>query len=143
MNTKAYRAFDYSAFTITGSTNSPHWCGDLEQVKCKDLWGIKQFSKPNFNDISYRDFLISLNISSNTVNVKSIYGDFNGGQVSQEYTANIIASSPDVIVYVYQNPTSNKVFTYALQRVHKKLVMNGIQLGGASLEVAASTFDCE
>ena len=136
MNARASRDFQL--------LGRPSWCGPVDNCGSKAAFGVTIFSKPSFDELSYREFLVSLDDTSETVGVKSLWfkGD-DGKPLSEQFDAHVVSRDREAVFFVYINPTANKVHSYALDLEHRKLVAASVMRGATSLVTEARTFDCE
>ena len=120
------------------------WCGPVDNCGPKAAFDVKLFAKPLFDDLSYREFLISLDEGSEIAKVKSFWFKGEDGKpLSEEFDARIVSRAGRVTFFVYINPTANKIHSYALDLEHKKLVAASVMRGATSLVTEARTCDCE
>lgn len=137
MNAQASRDFAYSG-------EKPSWCGGLLACDGEASFKTKLFPQPNFDDLSYRELLISIPEKSDLVTVKSYWAKGDDGKpLSEEFRAIIISRDSPVVFFMYQNPTRNKIHSYALNVKHKQLVAALVMNGLTSLGAEARTYDCE
>ena len=137
MNAKAVR--DFASFDA-----KPSWCGGVSNCGDKAAFEIKLFTSPNFDDVSYREFLISISEKSELITVKSYWAKGDDGKpMSEEFKAKIISRDSRVVFFMYQNPMRNKIHSYALNVKLKRLVATSVMDGLTSLVAEAKTYDCE
>jgi hypothetical protein len=137
MNAQADRDFAYSG-------EKPSWCGGVSNCGDKASFEIKLFPQSNFDDVSYRELLISIPEKSELVAVKSYWAKGDDGKpLSEEFKAKIISRDSPVVFFMYQNPAGNKIHSYALNVKHKRLVATSVMNGLTSLVAEAKTYDCE
>lgn len=137
MNAHASR--DYSSFY-----GEPAWCGGASNCGSKAEFEIRTFHGPKFADLSYREYLVSLPPTKDQVTIKSFWAVGDDGQpISEEYQGIVISKDGPVLFFIYRNPTGNKIHTFALDTLHKKLIASTVTNGLTSLEVQAKTFDCQ
>lgn len=139
MNAGASRDFVYSGkWSATA-----YWRGTSESEPNK-TFDTKRFARPDFGDLSYREFLISFADEADFVTIKSYWArDENGKPWSDEFRAKVVGRDGDVVFFLYTNPTGNKVHSYALNLTFKKLVAASVMNGVTSLVTEIKTFDCE
>lgn len=136
MNAVASRDFQFVA--------EPSWCGPVDSCGAAAAFGVTLFTKPSFDDVSYREFTVSLSRTSPTVRVTSLwFRDEKGKPLSEEFDAQVVSRNDDVVIFIYMNPAGNKMHSYALDLRHKKLVTASVMHGLTSLVTQARTCDCE
>lgn len=137
LNARAGRDFAHAL------VKKPGWCGSPDNCNAAPF-GIKTFREADFQDISYREFLIGIPEKGGTVKVKSFLSPLKDGKPSsEEFKAEIVGRDGSVVFFTYRNPSGNKVHSYALDMERKHLVGGGVEYGVTSLAVVARTFDCE
>jgi hypothetical protein len=136
MNAKATRDFAYG--------DKASWCGSVSNCDDKSAFETKVFPQPNFDDISYREYLISISEETQIVKIKSYWarGD-DGKPLSEEFNANVISRDGFVVFFITKNQYGNKLHSYALDLKHKRLVATSVMNGLTSLVADAKTDDCE
>jgi hypothetical protein len=120
------------------------WCGSFEDCGSAASFETKLFDRPSFEDLSYREHVLSLDPDSKSVAVKSYWArDEHGKPLSEEFSAPIVSREGNVVFFIFKNPAGNKLHSYALDLKHKKLVTASLMDGATSLVTQATTFDCE
>ena len=136
MNAKATRDFAYG--------DKASWCGGVSNCNDQSSFEIKVFQKPDFDDISYREYLISISEETQTVTVKSYWAKGDDGKpLSEEFKANVISRDGFIVFFMTKNQHGNKLHSYALDLKHKRLVATSVMNGLTSLVADAKTHDCE
>jgi hypothetical protein len=126
MNATASRDFRF--------IGEPGWCGPTFNCGTDSSYGIKLFTKPSFDELSYREFLISLDEKSKTVSVKSFWSkDEDGKQFSEQFDAHIVSRDRNVVFFFFVNPYGNKVHSYALDLERRKLVAASVVNGATGI----------
>lgn len=136
MNAKATRDFAYG--------DNESWCGGVSNCNDKSSFETKVFPQPNFDDISYLEYVISISEETQIVKLKSYWAKGNDGKpLSEEFNANVISRDSFVVFFIIKNQSGNKLHSYALDLKHKRLVTTSVMSGLTSLVADAKTYDCE
>ncbi len=136
INAIASRDFKYS--------DKPSWCGPTSTCGPESNFEIRLFKGVEFEEISYREYLLSFDEKFETVTMKVLWwkGD-DGKPLSKEFDAHVVSRDPAVVFFMYVHPAGGKVHSYAFHLEHKKLVTASVMDGTTSLVTRARTFDCQ